>query len=130
MKSLRSIEPSKEYHRTKLALSLVSTGVEWVYLLVLVLTPLAAWLVGLTGLNTNPYLHFLLFSLAAGFIAQLLSSPFSFASGYLVERYYGLSNQTLAAWVWESVKGLLVGGVIGLPLALIFYACLRTFGSG
>jgi len=46
---------AKAYHRTKLILSLVSTGIEWAYLLLLVLTPLAAWLVELTGVSANPY---------------------------------------------------------------------------
>ena len=140
MKGLLTAEPSKQYHRTKLVLSLVSTGLGWAYLLLLVLTPLAVWLVELTRLSppsgsaptgsANPYLHFLLFSLAAGLIAQVFSLPLSFTSGYVVEHRYGLSNQSPAAWAWERLKGLLVGGALGLPLALIFYACLRSFGVG
>ena len=129
MKGLLAAKPSKQYHRTKLILSLVSTGLEWAYLLLLVLTPLAARLVELTRLNDNPYLHFLLFGLAAGLIAQVFSLPLSFTSGYIVEHRYDLSNQSVAAWVWERLKGLLVGGALGLPLALIFYACLRSFGA-
>ena len=135
MKGLLTAEPSKQYHRTKLVLSLVSTGLGWAYLLLLVLTPLAVWLVELTRLSppsgsANPYLHFLLFSLAAGLIAQVFSLPLSFTSGYVVEHRYGLSNQSPAAWAWERLKGLLVGLALGLPLALVFYACLRIFGAG
>ncbi|UCH61622.1 MAG: M48 family metallopeptidase [Fidelibacterota bacterium] len=130
MRGLLTAEPSKQYHRTKLILSLLSTGLEWIYLLLLVLTPLAAWLVELTGISGNPYLHFLLFSLAAGLIAMVFLLPISFTSGYIVEQHYELSNQTPAAWAWEQLKGLLVGGALGLPLALVFYACLRSFGAG
>lgn len=130
MKGLLAAEPSKQYHRTKLILSLLSTGLEWAYLLLLVLTPLAVRLAELTRLSGNPYLHFLLFSLAAGLIALVFSLPLSFADGYVVEQRYNLSNQTVAAWAWERLKGLLVGGALGLPLALAFYACLRSFGAG
>jgi STE24 endopeptidase len=82
-----------------------------------------------TGVSANPYVHFLLFGLAAGLIAQVFSFPLSFTSSYVVEQRYGLSNQSIAAWLWERLKGFLVGGVIGLPLALVFYACLRIFGA-
>ncbi len=121
---------SKAYHRTKLALSLASTGLEWTYLLVLVLTPLAARVVEITALSDNSYVHFLLFGMAAGLVAQVFALPLSFTSGYVVEHRFGLSNQTLAAWTWERLKGLLVGAVLGLPPALVFYACLIKFGAG
>jgi STE24 endopeptidase len=120
----------KRYHRIKLILSLVSTGLEWLYLLVLVMTPLSAELVSFTELSGNPYLHFLLFGLIAGIIIQVVLWPLSFTSGYVVEHNYGLSNQTVGAWIWERIKGMLVGGVIGIPLALLFYFCLRIFGVG
>ncbi|UCH10402.1 MAG: M48 family metallopeptidase [Fidelibacterota bacterium] len=83
-----------------------------------------------TRLSANPYLHFLLFGLVAGLIAQVFSLPLSFTSSYVVEHRYGLSNQSIMAWVGERLKGLLVGGVIGLPMVLVFYACLRIFGAG
>ncbi len=120
----------KQYHRQKLLLSLTGTALGWGYLLWLVLTPAAARLVETTAYSPNPYLHFLLFGLVLGLIAQVYALPISFTSGYLLEHKYSLSNQTIAAWAWERLKGSLVGSVIGLPLALVFYYCLRTFGAG
>ncbi len=120
----------KRYHRQKLLLSLTSTALGWGYLLWLVLTPAAARLVETTAYSPNQYLHFLLFGLVLGLIAQVYALPISFTSGYLLEHKYSLSNQTIAAWAWERLKGSLVGSVIGLPLALVFYYCLRTFGAG
>ncbi|UCD37100.1 MAG: M48 family metallopeptidase [Fidelibacterota bacterium] len=119
----------KRYHRTKLFLSLASTGLNWAYLFVLVMTPLAGWLARFTELSANPYIHFLLFGVVAGVAAHVFSLPLSFFSSYIVEHRYSLSNQTVAAWIWERTKSLLVGAVIGLPLALIFYWCLRTLGA-
>jgi STE24 endopeptidase len=120
----------KRYHRIKLILSLVSTALEWIYLLLLVLTPLSAAFVRFTDLSGNAYLHFLLFGLIAGVPLQIISLPLSFISDYIVEHHYILSNQALGGWIWERIKGMLVGGVIGIPLAVLFYFCLRTFGAG
>ncbi len=120
----------KRYHRQKLILGLAGTAIGWGYLLLLVKTPAAARLADVTAVSVNPYWHFLLFTLALSLIAQVYSLPLSFISGYLMEHRYDLSNQTLAAWAWEQLKGALVGAVIGLPLALVFYYCLRTFGGG
>jgi STE24 endopeptidase len=94
------------------------------------MTPLSAGLVRFTELSGNPYLHFLLFGISAGIIIQVLLWPLSFTSSYIVEHHYGLSNQTVGAWIWERIKGMLVGGVIGIPLAMLFYFCLRIFGVG
>ncbi|MCH7939379.1 MAG: M48 family metallopeptidase [Candidatus Marinimicrobia bacterium] len=120
----------KRYHRQKLLLALTGTALGWGYLLLLVLTPASARLVEITAYSPNPYLHFLLFGLALGLIAQVYALPLSLTSGYWLEHKYSLSNQTIAAWGWERLKGSLVGAVIGLPLALVFYYCLRAFGAG
>ncbi|MBA7485460.1 Protease HtpX [subsurface metagenome] len=119
----------KRYHRLKLILSLLSTFIGWAYLLLLVLTPLAARLAAVTASTNNPYLHFLGFSLAVALVSQLYSLPLSFYSSYVVEHTYRLSNQTIPAWAWERFKGLLVGLIIGLPVLLVFYYCLTTFGA-
>ncbi len=120
----------KRYHRQKLILSLTGTALGWAYLLFLVLTPVAAEMVDFTGLSANVYVHFLLFGLVVGTVAQIYSLPLSYFSGYVLEHRYELSNQTIGAWAWERLKGVLVGAVIGLPLMLVFYYCLLRFGVG
>ncbi len=120
----------KQYHRLKLTLSLTGTFIGWAYLYLLVSTPLASWLADGSAMSSNPYLHLLLFAIAAALLAQLFSFPLSFYSGYVVEHRYSLSNQTVKSWFWEQAKGTLVGGVIGLPVLLFFYYALRTYGVG
>ena len=46
-----------------------------------------------------------------------------------MEHKYNLSNQTFFSWIKENLKGTLVGGVIGLPILILFYYSLETFGN-
>jgi STE24 endopeptidase len=48
---------------------------------------------------------------------------------FYLEHKYNLSNQTFLDWVWENTKAALVGGVIGLPLLMVFYYILDKFES-
>jgi len=55
---------------------------------------------------------------------ELVSLPFAFWSGYVLEHRYQLSNQTWPRWLWRKVKGYLVGGPLGLLLLLGLYFLL------
>lgn len=121
---------AKRYQRQRLSLGLLGTFVGWGYLLVLVGTPLGRTLGDAVAGAGGPYAQFLVFVILVGLIAQIYGLPLSYIQGYWLEHRYGLSNQTFGAWVWESLKGLLVGAVIGIPMLLIFYYGLRTFGAG
>lgn len=59
-----------------------------------------------------------------GAIFELAGFPFEFYSGYVVERRFGLSRMTLGAWVWDRVKGLAIGVVLGAGLGELFYWAL------
>ncbi|MFA3782438.1 M48 family metallopeptidase [Melioribacteraceae bacterium 4301-Me] len=77
----------------------------------------------------NNYLVFLVFIVITGIVVNLIFSPFSYYTGFYLEHKYGLSNQTFYQWIWENFKSALVGGLIGLPLLLLFYFILNTFGN-
>jgi STE24 endopeptidase len=51
--------------------------------------------------------------------------PLGFYSGYVLERKYGLSNQTLRAWTGDQLKSLAVGMVLAWGAALIVYLSIR-----
>lgn len=119
---------AKKYERQKLLLSLTET-VLGVFLLMVII--FGSFSVGIrnwaAAYAENPYLQLLLFSAALGLIFTALSLPFSFVSGFWLEHRYQLSNQTLPAWIWEKLKGTLVGIVLVLPVLLIFYYFLLNF---
>jgi len=66
------------------------------------------------------FLYVLMFSL----IMKALSAPLDFY-GYRVERRYNLSNQKLGAWLWDELKGWLVGLAFGAVFVELIYAIIR-----
>ena len=121
---------AKQYSKTKIIVSLVET-------ILLFSVTVAAMVLGLTSLaesvalslSSNPYGAFLIF---AGFLAvseMIIGFPFSYYSGFYLEHKFKLSNTTFQKWVWEGTKGILVGIPIAMPVILVFYYCLRSFGS-
>ncbi|HEX9006185.1 MAG TPA: M48 family metallopeptidase, partial [Bacteroidota bacterium] len=85
---------------------------------------LASWAAGLVSF---PYGAFVLFAAAVGLLEGVLTLPFRFFSGYVVEHRYGLSNQSLSRWAWERVKGMLVGAPLGLLVLVLLYYCVSTW---
>lgn len=56
---------------------------------------------------------------------ELGSLPLGFYGGFLLERRYGLSNQTLRRWLVDEIKGLVVGLVLGGLAASVVYFFIR-----
>jgi STE24 endopeptidase len=66
-------------------------------------------------------LYFVIFAL----IAFVLDFPLSYYAGFVREHAYGLSNQTFAKWLGDSVKELAVSLVIGFLVIWVPYLLLR-----
>ncbi|MFH0992414.1 MAG: M48 family metallopeptidase [bacterium] len=128
--SPEKLHRAKEYSRIKIILGIAGTILFFILSLVFVLAGVTRWAEGaVRGLFQNDYLVLLGFSVLLGVIESTLTFPMQFYSGYYLEHRYQLSNQSFLAWVWEGVKGMLVGVALGTPLLLAFYYCLKTFGS-
>ena len=78
-----------------------------------------------TGSAPGPWLRLLAMAVILGIGLELLTLPFSFWSGFILEHRHHLSNQTFGAWVWRQVKGYLIGGVFGTGDAAV--RLLRVF---
>jgi STE24 endopeptidase len=57
----------------------------------------------------------------------LISLPFDYYTGFHLPHRFGQSNQALASWIVDLLKGLLVGGCLGLPLLIGLYAIIRNW---
>jgi STE24 endopeptidase len=60
---------------------------------------------------------------------SLLFFPLNFYTDFLLEHKYDLSNQTFLAWIWENMKAALVGSILGVPLLMLFYYILSSYGN-
>ncbi|MBX2990654.1 MAG: M48 family metallopeptidase [Bacteroidetes bacterium] len=129
---MTSADPAKakQYSRTKLVLGITSSALSFALLLVIVLSGVSVelrnWAHSLFSLD---YAAIVLFLLALGIMQSFVTLPIGFYSGFIVEHRYNLSNQTFGRWVWERVKGLLVGAPLMLAVVLVLYYCLKTYGE-
>jgi STE24 endopeptidase len=119
----------KRYQRQKLTATVCSVALSLAFLAVTALWAgprLDQFIRGLVG--DDRWLRLIALACVYGVGLELLTLPFAFWSGYVLEHRYHLSNQTLGGWVWKQVKSYLVGGLIGLPLLLGLYALLWNAG--
>ena len=119
---------AKTYERIKLILSISGTIISIALVLILIF---GGWSVQLRDLATiwsgNKYIQLLVFMGLLGVIFSVFSVPLSYVSGFWLEHYYNLSNQTFGAWLWEKTKSFLIGLILSLPLLLLFYFLLNNY---
>lgn len=56
----------------------------------------------------------------------LLLFPLSYRA-YTIEKRFGLSSQTVRSWLFDELKGLLLGGILGYPLFLLLFFLFQRF---
>ncbi len=117
---------AKNYHKTGRILSVAGYLLDLALLLVLLFT---GWTIVLRRLamhyTLRPWLALLIYLFLFGLITQLAGLPFDFLRGYWLEHRYELSNQTLVGWALDQVKGLAVGGTLGVLAMEFLYAAIR-----
>jgi STE24 endopeptidase len=120
----------KKYNNTKLAIGIGKTVVSFILILLFVSTGLSrqfeSYLFNYSG---SQYLVLIMFVAVTGIVSGILFFPLNFYSQYILEHKYNLSNQTVARWFLENLKGLMLSLVIGVPILLIFYYTMNTYGS-
>jgi len=118
---------AREYARLRRRLMVVDLALGGLYAL--------AWLVfgwsimvnqALLSLTANDWLRVAMFGAVFGGIYFLIDLPLSYYSGFVLPHRYGLATQTLLGWISDQVKGILVGGILGLLVLEVIYAVLRA----
>lgn len=119
-------DQAKEYANLRRRLMLLDLGLAAVYA---VLWLAAGWSIALRnflyGMTSNEWLVVVGYVIVFGGIYFLIDLPLGYYSGYILPHRYDLSNQTLKAWIVDQVKGVLVGGILGLVVIEIVYFVLR-----
>ena len=121
---------AKRYNNIKLAVGITKGIVSFMLLLLFVALGYSAKLEDAVRVYvSNDYIVLLIYVLILGLISSVLYFPISYYVEFYLEHKYSLSNQTFWKWIWENVKEVLVGSVIGLPILLVFYFVLNFYGS-
>jgi STE24 endopeptidase len=71
------------------------------------------------------FLQTVLYALQYIVITGVVTLPWNAYEGYFREHKYGMSNQTLAAWLGDQAKGLAIALVLGTLAITAVYAVLR-----
>ena len=119
---------AKAYHRAGRILGIAGFVLDLALLAALLF---AGWTIGLRNFAENvtrhPALALLIYFILFGLIVQLPGIPLSYLKGYRLEHRYGLSNQTLWSWVKDEMKGLALGGALGLLGVEFIYWTMRNW---
>jgi STE24 endopeptidase len=120
-------QTAKEYARIRRRLMLVDLGLGAAFALAWLLGGASVWLRDqILDLTQQPLLVVALYAVVFGGIYALLDAPLSYYRGFVLPHRYGLSTQTLRAWLWDQVKEAAIGGILGLVLIEVMYALLRV----
>jgi Zn-dependent protease with chaperone function len=118
---------AKQYARINRRLMVVDVGISGVYMLAWLMfgwsAALKEWLLQYTS---NEWLLVLFYVIILGGILFLINLPLTYYEDYILPHRYELSTQNLSAWIVDQVKGILLGGILGLIVLEIIYAVLRA----
>jgi len=117
----------KDYFRSKLAVGLGKLALAFAFILVVLLTGASSRLHGsLRTLTANYYLQLSGYLLVFLISYSLVLLGLDFYGDVVLERRYGLSNQTIAGWLLRSVKAWLLSAVLAIVSFDLLYALFRT----
>jgi len=112
---------AKRYEKEKRLLGLYGMALSLVILLGFYFSGLSAWLANL-NIGNSIIWTFLLYVLAFQMILVFFGLPLSFYSSYIHEHKWNFSNHTVKSWLWEQIKGFLVGLILVIILlGLLFW---------
>jgi len=110
----KKYKKSQEYERVKTRFSLVTSTFSLAGMLLMLFLGGFAWLDDFVrSYTTNPILMALLFFGILGLAADILSTPFSVYSTFVIEEKFGFNRTTPKTYVLDKLKGWLLSAVIG-----------------
>ncbi|PYQ79701.1 MAG: hypothetical protein DMG03_25090 [Acidobacteria bacterium] len=112
-------DKATRYNRLKRRVTVVSL-IATVGLLVALLA--TGWSLALRdAARSNVLAYVALFSI----VNEAVGLPLAFYGGFLLERRYGLSNETFARWLLDQAKSFGIGLALGGGAAWLIYSCIR-----
>jgi STE24 endopeptidase len=119
-------QQAKEYARIRHRLWALDLILSALALIAVLALGLNVWLKQIVlALAPNVWLSTFLYFAAALIAYSALFFPLSYYSGFVLSHRYGLSTQTLRAWLIDVAKGGALGIVLGGVVFEVIYALLR-----
>lgn len=120
---------AKIFSRLRRRAALVEAGVGLVYLILWVVTGPAGQITDRIGaaFSAGWTSDLVLIAVCVAVPWFLISLPFGLYTGFHLPHRFGQSNQALASWIVDLLKGLLLGACLGLPLLIGLYAIIRNW---
>lgn len=122
-------DKATRYHRLGRRAGILATLWTGVILLALLFADASAglreWAAAIAGLNPTAVVALYVLLLSLAFDAATL--PFSFYRGFVLERKYGLSTETIGHWLKDHAKAVLIGLVFAELGAMFVYFTLRAW---
>jgi STE24 endopeptidase len=120
-------DKATRYHRLGRRAGVLSTVWTGVILVGLLLTGSSAalrdWASTLAG--AHPHLTVAFYILALSFLFDLFTLPFGLYRGFLLERRYGLSTETMGHWLKDHAKAVCIGVLFAEAGGVFVYMTLR-----
>ena len=119
-----------DYTVAKQQLGMLETAVDAVVLVAITLGGGLAWLFAATEtFSIAPILRDLLLLVGVAVVGGVAALPFSWWRTFRIEERFGFNRTTPAVWLADLAKGIAVGAVLGLPLALVVLWLMRSAGA-
>lgn len=118
-----------EYSRSRFFGSIASSIIQFIFAGVLVFSPIASKIEDYFSIKTSGKFYFtaLLFILTYYIAEFIISFPFSYYFGYVIEHRFGFSNMTLSDWLLYESKSFLIGIVMTVLIGLVSLFILKEF---
>jgi len=119
---------ARRYNRIRRWLGIADFIIGFVFLVVLLVTGWSGWLrdlayrLGFQNYSLAVFIYLLLLLL----ISKAIGIGLDYY-GYRLERRYKLSTQRFRAWIWDEVKGFLVGLTLGGVVVELLYFTIRQW---
>ena len=119
---------ARRYNSVKRWLGVADFVIGVAFLVVLLATGWSGWLrdvaykLGFQNYTLSIFFYLLLLLLSG----KVLGAGLDYY-GFRLERQFQLSNQRLRSWIWDEVKGFLVGLVLGSIVVEVLYLTIRQW---
>ena len=126
---LASHQKAADYTIARTRLGMLETLVDTLVLAVLIFGGGLELLVDVTGaFSVGVLWQDLALIVGIALITGIIGLPFAYWHTFVLEAQFGFNRTTLKLWLTDLVKGIVLGAVLGLPLAAVALTLMRLAG--